>query len=385
MRNVLILGASGSIGSQTLDILKAHRNSFCLKGISVGKRVEKIPEILSLFPSIKGICIGNKEDGKEFERNFPNLHFYYGDEGLLELISKTECDLVVNALVGFVGFLPTLQSLEQNKDVALANKESLVVGGALVNQLLKEHPSAHLYPIDSEHVALAKCLHGNRKDVKRLVLTASGGSFRDLTREQLRDVTKEQALCHPSWKMGHKITIDCATMMNKGFEVIEAHYLYQIPMEKIAILLHDESKIHSLVEFCDGTFLADIGPSDMRVPISYALWGMKRKKEKIPSLPLDEFHTFHFRPWDENRYPCVGFAYLAMKMGGTAPAALNAANEVAVSAFLQEEIPFLAIEKVIEKVLRRTRVIPSPTKEDIVYADRLAREEARRVIKEEKQ
>ncbi|MCH5180343.1 MAG: 1-deoxy-D-xylulose-5-phosphate reductoisomerase [Erysipelotrichales bacterium] len=382
MTRLIVLGISGSIGSQTLDIIKRHRRKFELRGFSVGNRINCVDDILKEFKTVSFVVVKNEKDKEILEKKYPHIHFSFGDDGLLELIKNVECDLVVNALVGFVGFLPTICALENKRDIALANKESLVVGGDLVNQLLKK-TNTKLYPIDSEHVALAKCLKGNKK-VKRLVLTASGGSFRDLKREELENVTVEDALKHPSWNMGQKITIDCATMMNKGFEIIEAYHLFDFPIDKIDVLLHDESKIHSLIEFEDGSYLADIGPADMRIPISHALFRNKRIKNDFASLPLEEFGTFHFRKFDSDRYPCVGYAKKAMTIGGTMPAVLNAANEEAVYAFLRKEIKFLSIEKIIELVMNSHKVIQNPTVSDLVSSDKWARQEVNKIIKENK-
>ena len=287
--------------------------------------------------------------------------------------------MVVNALVGFVGFVPSVYTLKNNIDLALANKESLVVGGEIIKNLLKA-TNAKLYPIDSEHVALSKCLQGKRKkEIKRLVITASGGSFRDYSRDELVNVTKKDALNHPSWVMGEKITIDSATMMNKGFEVIEAKYLFDLPLEKIDILLHDESVIHSLVEFVDNSYLADLGPADMKIPIAHALYEEKRKKINTKTLNLEEMGTLHFRKMDLNRYHCVDFALKAIKIGGTLPTVLNASNEEAVYAFLEGKIKFLEIEEIISYCLNSHRVIDNPTVEDIIYVDLLTR----KIVKEE--
>lgn len=382
MMKILLLGASGSIGQQTLEILKQNPNDFILEGFSVGKKVYKVDEIINDFPSLKHIVVQNKDDCLSLIKRYPNIHFYYGDQGLLDIIDSCSCDMMVNALVGFVGLVPTIHALKKNIDVALSNKEAIVVGGELIKKVLKES-QAHIYPIDSEHVAIDKCLKGNKSDVKRIILTASGGAFRNLSREQLQDVSVEDALNHPSWKMGSKITIDCATMMNKGFEMIEAHYLFDIPMHKIDIVLHDESKVHSLIECKDGSYLADIGPSDMRIPIGYALYKKKRKAKPSSSLALKDFMTFHFHEFDEKRFPCVSFAKKAMEHKGTMPAVLNAANEEAVYAFLNKKISFLKIEEIIEKCLDSHRVIDNPTLEDLIYVDKITREQVRKMIKEE--
>ena len=380
---ILVLGASGSIGEQTLDIISSNTNDFELVGLSVGNNVKVLKKILKKFPSVKYVCVKNEKDYLSLKKKYINISFYYGDGGLISLINNAQPEMVVNALVGFVGLSPTIYSLENNIDVAIANKESIVVGGELINNILKTS-KAKLYPIDSEHVALAKCLKGNNKNVAKLILTASGGAFRNLDRDELKNVTKEDALKHPSWSMGEKITIDCATMMNKGFEVIEAHYLFNVEPEKIDILMHDESKVHSLILLDDGSYIADIGPSDMRIPISYALYKNERVNTNI-RLPLEDFGNFHFHKFSPNRYPCVGFALKALKQGGTMLACLNASNEIAVNAFLRKEIKFLDIEKVIETSCKRHRVISNPTLEDLVYADKISREEALRIIKEELQ
>lgn len=383
MMKILLLGASGSIGEQTLDILKHDPKHFVLEGFSVGKRVYKIDSILTDFPTVKHIVVQNKEDYLSLKDKYPHINFYYGDQGLIDIIDNCKCDMMVNALVGFVGLVPTVHALKNNIDVALSNKEAIVVGGEILKQILKTS-KAKIYPIDSEHVAIDKCLKGNKSDLKRIILTASGGSFRHLTREQLKDVTVEEALKHPSWSMGNKITIDSATMMNKGFEMIEAYYLFDVPMHKIDIVLHDESKVHSLIECKDGSFVADIGPSDMRIPIAYALYKKKRKAKPSSTLALKDFMTFHFHEFDEKRFPCVTFAKKALKHKGTMPAVLNAANEEAVYAFLNKEISFLEIEKIIETCMNSHRVIDNPTLEDLVYVDKITRQEVRRLIKEGK-
>lgn len=383
MMNILLLGASGSIGEQTIDIIKQYPKHFSLVAFSVGKRVHKIEQILKDFPTIKHICVQNKDDYERMLKQYPNIHFYYGDQGLIDIILMSKPDMMVNALVGFVGFIPTVHALKNNIDVALSNKESIVVGGSILKEILKTS-TAKIYPIDSEHVAIDKCLKGNKKDVKKIILTASGGSFRHLTREQLVGVSVEDALKHPSWSMGNKITIDSATMMNKGFEMIEAHFLFDIPMNKIDIVLHDESKVHSLIECKDGSYVADIGPSDMRIPIAYALFKKKRIAKPQSKLELKDFMNFHFHEFDERRFPCVSYAKEAMKHGGTMPTVLNASNEEAVYAFLNKEISFLSIEVIIKRCMDSHRVIDNPTIEDIVYVDQLVRQQVKKLIKEGK-
>ena len=373
MKKICLLGSTGSIGTQTIEIINENTKEFSLVGVSCGQNINELRKILLTHPSITSACVKNESDYLLIKEEFKNVNFFYGDDGLLELITDAKPDMVVNALVGFVGFLPSVHTLENNIDLALANKESLVVGGDIINDLLKK-TTAKLYPIDSEHVALAKCLKNKKKkEIKRLVITASGGSFRDLSREQLVNVTKEDALKHPSWSMGAKITIDSATMMNKGFEVIEAKHLFNIPIKQIDVLLHDESVIHSLVEFVDNSYLADLGPADMKVPIAYALYEGKRNEVKTKTLDLELLGSLHFRKLDLKRYPCLEYALEAIKTGGTMPCALNACNEEVVYAFLEGKISFLEIEEIIRCMLDTHRVIDNPTIQDIVYVDKLTR------------
>ena len=352
MRKVCLLGASGSIGSQTLDILLDNPDRFELRGISIGRQVDKIPAILQRFPSVSHLCVREENDAKKLEKAYPSLKVYHGDDGLLMLIASCPCDMVVNALVGFSGLAPSVKSLELDKILCLANKESLVVGGALINDL-RNHGKGKLYPIDSEHVAIAKLLSSvNRDDVDEIWITASGGSFRDKAREELSSVTPEEALSHPTWSMGAKITIDSATMMNKGFEVIEAKVLFDFPLEKTKILMHRESNVHSLLKMKDGTFIGDVSVPDMHGPIAYALFEGQVEFSLPRVKDLQDFGPFHFGPLDEKRYPCVGLALEAYKRGGFYPAVLNAANEIAVYAFLDKKIPFLEIEEEVQYALQ---------------------------------
>ncbi len=351
MRKVCLLGASGSIGSQTLDILLDNPDHFELTGISIGRQVDKIPAILQRFPSVSHLCVREEGDAKKLEKAYPNLKVYHGDDGLLELIASCPCDMVVNALVGFSGLAPSVKSLELDKILCLANKESLVVGGALINDL-RNHGKGKLYPIDSEHVAIAKLLSSvNREDVDEIWITASGGSFRDKTREELTSVTPEEALSHPTWSMGAKITIDSATMMNKGFEVIEAKVLFDFPLEKTKILMHRESNVHSLLKMKDGTFIGDVSVPDMHGPIAYALFEGQVDFSLSRGKDLKDFGPFHFGLFNEKRYPCVGLALQAFQRGGLFGAVLNAANEIAVYAFLDKKIPFLVIEEEVRYAL----------------------------------
>ncbi len=372
MKNVCILGASGSIGGQTIDVMLKNPQDFNLVGFSVGSQTRKISQIIKKFPGVKHICVQYKSYVRYYAEKYPEISFYYDNSGLNELIDNCHPDIVVNALVGFVGLSPTLHTLEKNLILCLANKESLVVGGELVNKLLDDG-HGKLYPIDSEHVALSKCLKVDNRHVDKLVLTASGGAFRKLNRAQLENVTPEQALQHPNWKMGKKITIDCATMVNKAFEVIEAHYLFRYPSSKIDIMLHDESMIHSYIVYEDGSMRLDEGKPDMRIPIKYALYETNTDFQTIYAKSLDDFPHYHFHTFDINRYPMVKYADLIIKRKGTYGAVFNAANEVAVDAFLRGHISFLEIEQIIDQMMTSHKNVKHPTYSEICLADFITR------------
>ena len=381
MMKVCLLGASGSIGKQTIDVMKKNPLDFDLVAFSIGHKVEQIKRILVKFPNVKCICLQEEDAAKRYQKKYPNIKFFHGDEGLNKLINYSEADMVVNALVGFVGLKPTLTALENNLIVCLANKEALVVGGELVNKLLDEG-HGKLYPIDSEHVALAKCLSVDNDNVDKLVITASGGAFRSLNREQLVSVKASDALKHPTWKMGNKITIDCATMVNKTFEIIEAHYLFRYPKEKIDVLLHDESMIHSLVKYNNGLYRLDHGKPDMRIPIKYALY---QGLTDFNTVLVEDYHVYskyHFHQFKINRYPVVRWADVVIKEKGTYGAVLNAANEVAVRAFLKDEIPFLMIEQVIDHFMETHKNIVHPSYDTIELIDNVIRKQAKEYIEE---
>ena len=372
MKKICLLGASGSIGTQTLDVMRKHPSDFDLVSFSVGKQTRKISSILKHFKNVKAICIKDKSKLSYYKKVYPSISFYYGDEGLLKIM-EVDADMVVNALVGFVGLKPTLYALEKNKIVCLANKEALVVGGELVNKVLKEG-EGKLYPIDSEHSAIKKCLLVDDKNVSKIVLTASGGAFRKLNREQLKDVTPEDALKHPTWKMGNKITIDCATMINKAFEVIEAHYLFNYPYEKIGITLHDESMVHSYVIYNDGLLRLDVSKPDMRNPIKLALYEFNINFETKTARSLEQFDKWHFHEFNPGRYPIVSLAKKVIEEKGVYGAIFNASNEVAVHAFLNHEIPFLMIEEIVFKAMDYFKNIKHPNYEEIAEIDSKTRQ-----------
>ena len=344
MKNLYIAGALGSIGTQTLDIVREFPNEFRVIGMAVGRNLELAKKLIEEFkPEI--VCLREGEISLSYK---PII--CYGDEGLLKLASyhKYENETFVNALVGISGLMPTVEAIKAHKEIALANKETLVVAGDLIKKLIKEYNTC-LYPIDSEHSAIWQCLQGeSHADIKRLIITASGGSFRDKTRDELTNVTKEDALKHPNWSMGSKITIDSATMMNKGFEVIEAHYLFDIPYERIDTILHPCSIVHSMVEFNDGAIKAQLGSADMHTPIAYALsYPNHSSYDGSRGLGLVGL-KLEFKELSHDRFPCLEYAYMAAKKGGCYLAVLNAANEAAVSLFLNDKIKFLDIERIIK-------------------------------------
>ncbi|MEB3749597.1 1-deoxy-D-xylulose-5-phosphate reductoisomerase [Geobacillus icigianus] len=370
MKSISLLGASGSIGTQTLDVIRAHPDRFRLVAASVGRNVEAARKLMAEFAP-RLVAVADRGAYETLCSEYGGrTTVVYGEDGLIEAAVHPDADIVVTAVVGSVGLVPTLKAIEAGKTIALANKETLVVAGHLVTAAAEKR-GVPLLPVDSEHSAIFQCLQGEKlEQVDKLILTASGGSFRDRTREELAGVTVEEALCHPNWSMGAKITIDSATMMNKGFEVIEAHWLFGLPYERIDVVLHRESVIHSLVQFRDTSVLAQLGTPDMRVPIQYAL----TYPERLPlsaAQPLDlaAIGSLHFAPVDFERYRCLRLAYEAGRRGGSLPAVLNAANEEAVAAFLAGRIPFLAIEEWIERALERHQPISDPSLEEIRAID----------------
>lgn len=373
MKKIILLGATGSIGTQSVDVVIHHPDEFTIVGLSCGHNIAKLKEILSII-EVKHVCVCEKTDAEELSVLYPKIQFFHGANGLLSLISL-EADIVINALVGFAGLEPSLKTIEEGKVLALANKESLVVGGPLVKEYLTKYHGT-MYPIDSEHSAIFQALQGNSHDeIAKLVVTASGGSFRDYNREELKNVSVEQALNHPNWSMGARITIDSATMMNKGFEVIEAHYLFDVDFDDIEVLMNKESIIHSMVRYVDHSFMAQLGTADMRLPIQYALSYPKRIPlygEEI--LDLANIGTLHFQNVSYERYPLLKLAYQAGRRGGNSGAIINGADEAAIALFLENKISFLMIETLIEEAYMVLPFIENPTLEDLKKTDAMARE-----------
>ena len=344
-KRIVLLGASGSVGSQTMDVLQLHCDIFELVGVSVGKRIDKLRKILQ-HNKLKYACVKDYNDYLSLKDEYSETTFFFGDEGLLQLASLENIDLVFNSLQGIVGLLPTLKAIENHCDVAMANKECLVAAGDIINQFADKY-KVNVIPVDSEHSAIFQTLNGYRKeDIEKIIITASGGAFKNYSREQLKNVGIKQALNHPRWKMGAKITIDSATMMNKGFEVIEAHYLFNLPYEKIDVVVHPESIVHSLTEYKDHSILAQLAVADMRIAIQYALTYPKRIVNSSDSLSLTQVGELHFEKMDFHRFPLMDLAYIVGQKGGNMPAILNGANETAVRLFLKGEISFLDIERI---------------------------------------
>ena len=376
MKKVLLLGASGSIGTQTIDVINKNKDEFVLTAFSVGNRSEAIEPILNEHKSVRYVYLIDGDFAKKLSAKHKDIKFFSGKNGLAKLTKKADFDLCVDALVGFAGLEPAVITLKRDKILCLANKEALVSGGTLLSKYLATG-HGKLYPIDSEHVALAKCLSRcKNNEVSKLIITASGGALRNVPIEDLDKMRKDDALKHPTWKMGNKITIDCATMMNKGFEVIEAWYLYHFPLDQIEIKMHDESLVHSMVELKDGTILVDYGKPDMRIPIEWAmkLGNVDYDIKKIKSL--DELKDCHFHEYNPKRYPCTELAKKALVTCASKMIALNAANEVAVNRFLNDEIKFTDIVKIVEKVVDATPLIYKPSLKQIKKIDAQSRKAA---------
>ncbi|HEU4978101.1 MAG TPA: 1-deoxy-D-xylulose-5-phosphate reductoisomerase [Solirubrobacteraceae bacterium] len=372
MKRLLLLGSTGSIGTQALDVVARSEGELEVVGLSAERSWEPLLDQAREF-GVRRVAIADAEAGARAAAAWSEGEVLSGAEGLVRLVIESGADLVLNALVGSAGLGPTVATLGEGIDLALANKESLVVGGELV-MALAEATDAQILPVDSEHSALHQLIAGEPPGtVERLVLTASGGPFRGRTRQELADVTVEQALRHPTWAMGGKITIDSATLMNKGLEVIEAHHLFGVPYERIDVVVHPQSLVHSYVLLCDGAALAHLGHPDMRVPISYALHHPARADVPVKALDLAEIGALTFERVDEEAFPCLRLAREAARAGGTAPCVLNAANEVAVHAFLDGRLDFLGIPAVIEAALESLPPQPVRAFESLYEADREAR------------
>lgn len=372
MKKVAILGSTGSIGTQTLNVIDQNPERFHVEVLTCGTNIERFSAQIEKYKPVMAAVL-HEDDAVELAGRFPHTEFLYGVEGLVVAAAKTNCELVVNGLVGMMGLMPTYCAIQAGKDIALANKETLVAGGALIMEAAREK-GVRLLPVDSEHSAIFQCLQtGAKKELKRIILTASGGPFRGYTLENLEGVTLAQALKHPNWTMGSKITIDSATMMNKGLEVIEAHWLFDLPPEQIDVIVHPQSVAHSMVEFCDHSVIAQLGVPDMRSPISYALAYPERTENSVQSLDFSELGALTFEKSDPTAFRCLGLAYEAVKSGGSYPVVLNAANEVLVQYFLEGRIRFLDIQNQVEEVLQKHTPTYELDLEGILEIDRKIR------------
>jgi 1-deoxy-D-xylulose-5-phosphate reductoisomerase len=384
-RGVSILGSTGSIGCNTLRVIEAlGANRFRVIALGAGRNVEKLAEQIDQFkPELVSVNSAEAAEKLKAELRASDISLpaiRVGEAGLVDVATHELADCVVSGTVGAVGFVPTLRALEAGKRVALANKETLVMAGELMTRAAAKS-GAELLPVDSEHNALHQCLRGEkRSEVRRLILTASGGPFRTRDKSAMASASVAEALQHPTWNMGAKITIDSATLMNKGLEVIEAHWLFGFGADEINIVIHPESIVHSMIELVDGSIIAQMGVTDMRHAIQYALTYPERHPSDLPTLDLAKLSSLHFEPPDIERFPCISLAYRALRAGGTMPATLNAANEEAVRAFIEERIRLTEIPRVIEAVMNQHQLHEADTLESVLLADREARATAESVI-----
>ena len=375
MKRIVILGSTGSIGQNAMSVVAAHPDEFEIVGLSTNQSVEKLEKQIQQFRP-RAVAVANPHSAKQLDERLKNtvdLDILVGQDGIVALAEMTEADLILEGMGGSIGLIPTLSAIRAGNDLAFVNKEVLVMGGSLVLEAAKKN-NVQLLPVDSEISAVFQCLQTHLKndqrpckeEINRLILTASGGPFRDTPISELSHVTLEQALKHPNWNMVKKITIDSATMMNKGLEVIEAKLFFDLDLSQVEVLIHAESIIHSMVEFIDGSILAQLGVADMRVPIQYALTYPKRLPTPAPRLDFSQIQELHFAQPDFSRFPCLKHAYTAAEVGGTLPAVLSIADEVAVDAFQKRQIGFLDIPRVLDQVLNAHVVIHEPSLDDIL-------------------
>jgi len=382
MKHIVILGSTGSIGASTLDIVSRFPDHFAILGLTAGTNYEKLEQQIRTFhPRV--VALSSETAAQHLRARLANhpVEILSGENGQCTVASSPDSDLVISAIVGGSGLMPTMAAIRAGRAVALANKEPMVMAGELMQEEAHKQ-GKRIFPIDSEHSAVFQSLEGHRKqDVRRIILTASGGPFWNWSIDQMKQVTPEQALQHPNWKMGAKITVDSATLMNKGLEVIEARWLFDIPPTQIEMVIHRESIIHSLVEYCDGSVIAQLGFPDMRTPIAYAMNYPERIPLEPPLLDLGKIGNLTFYPSDFEKFPCSKLAYEALEEGGGVPATLNAANEIAVQAFLNNEITFLDISHLIRDTMNAYTPLALTTIEDALEIDRWAREKASDLVK----
>ena len=375
MKKISLLGSTGSIGTQCLDIIRENRDKYQVVALACGSNVDLLSEQIEEFSPVLA-AVADEKAAQELQKNYPGTESSWGRQGLID-VACADCDMVVNGLMGIRGMEPTYHAIMSGKDVALANKETLVAGGEIIMKAAYEK-AIKLLPVDSEHSAIFQCLEGNKgRNINRILLTASGGPFRGFSKEELEHVTMEQALKHPNWSMGKKITIDSATMMNKGLEVIEAKWLFDVDVEKIEILVHPQSILHSAVEFEDKSIIGQMGLADMRIPISFALCYPDRLPSKEPGLDFfSQGARMTFEKPDTEVFKCIKLAYESSKAGGTYPVTLNGANETLVELFLKKKIKFTDIQNILERILEAHSPAYNLDLEGIMEADRKARTEA---------
>ncbi|MEE9726633.1 1-deoxy-D-xylulose-5-phosphate reductoisomerase [Listeria seeligeri] len=373
MKKIILLGATGSIGTQALTIVRENPDKFQVVALSFGRNMERGRAIIQEFKP-KMVAVWHTRDKVTLQAEFPDLKVFNGLEGLREVSTYPDGDILLNAVMGSVGLLPTLDAIEAGKTIAIANKETLITAGHLVMNAAREK-NISLLPVDSEHSAILQALNGeNPEKIKKIILTASGGSFRDKTREQLSEVTVKEALKHPNWNMGNKLTIDSATMFNKGLEVMEAHWLFGVSYDQIEVVIQRESIVHSMVQFVDGSIMAQLGTPDMRIPIQYALTAPDRFHIPFENeFRITDFSALHFEKVDYERFPALKLAYNAGKIGGTMPTVLNAANEIAVAGFLNGQVAFYNIEALVENAMNRHTSISNPDLDTILQVDKETR------------
>ena len=382
MKRIAILGSTGSIGTQALDVIRENRDYFEVDVLTAGNNSDLlIKQAIEFKPNT--VVIANEREYKKISTAISHLPIkvFAGNKSIEQIVESENIDIVLTAMVGFSGLLPTINAIKSNKNIALANKETLVVAGDIISKLIKKH-NVNIFPVDSEHSAIFQSLTGEfHNEIEKIYLTASGGPFRTKNIEELKDVTKEQALKHPNWNMGSKVTIDSATMMNKGLEAIEAQWLFDLKPEQIDIIIHPQSIIHSIVQFTDGSMKAQMGLPDMKLPIQYALTYPDRIKSNFDRFNFLDYPKLTFEKPDTSKFRSIRIAYDVMKKGGNAACIMNAANEIAVASFLEDQIKFTEIPEIIEKTINKVNFVARPTLDDYLESDKEARIKAKEIIK----
>jgi 1-deoxy-D-xylulose-5-phosphate reductoisomerase len=381
MKKIAILGSTGSVGVNALAVIREFPGRFQVTGLGAGRNVQLLrAQALEFHPRIVSISEPALAEQLSRDLRSEGIDVVCGEAGLVSIASDSQTELVVAAMVGAAGFLPVLKAISCGKDIALANKETLVVAGPIIAREVAKQ-KIRLLPVDSEHSAIWQCLEGQKRDaVRKLILTASGGPFLKRDRSTFGSITVAEALDHPNWRMGKKITIDSATLMNKGLEMIEGHYLFDEPASKLDVIIHPQSVVHSMVEFVDGSVIAQLGTPDMRIPIQLALTYPDRWENKLPSIDLSKIGSLEFFEPDLNKFPCLNLAHQALETGGTMTAVLNAANEIAVENFLLERLPFSSIPQIVESTMQKHDIKTNPSLEDVLEADRWGRSKAQSFV-----